>query len=153
MPSDASKPRFAGNSRLLANPMCHLPAKAVRYLRNGKFVLRQSLAGNSYVLRVCWLVAPCASHDIAHNAVAGRYRMARFVSLRSVPVPTARHEGLPRRCALWMHVEVIQRDALLTKQAREGGQHALDVVLRAICRSRSFTRPHIPSVVIVHHEE
>ena len=52
-----------------------------------------------------------------------------------------------------MRVEVVERDAFFTEKACESRQHALNVVLRAVGCSRLLPWPHVPSVVIIHHEQ
>ena len=52
-----------------------------------------------------------------------------------------------------MRIEVVERDAFLTEESCESRQHALNVVLRAAGCSGPLPRPHVPTVVIIHHEQ
>ena len=52
-----------------------------------------------------------------------------------------------------MRIEVVERDAFLTEEACESRQHALNVVLRAAGCSGPLPWPHVPPVVIIHHEQ
>ena len=52
-----------------------------------------------------------------------------------------------------MRIEVVERHAFLTEESCESRQHALNVVLRAAGCSGPLPRPHVPTVVIIHHEQ
>lgn len=52
-----------------------------------------------------------------------------------------------------MRIEVVERDAFLTEESCESRQHTLNVVLRAAGCSGPLPRPHVPTVVIIHHEQ
>ena len=52
-----------------------------------------------------------------------------------------------------MRIEVVERHAFLTEESCESRQHALNVVLRAAGCSGELPRPHVPTVVIIHHEQ
>lgn len=52
-----------------------------------------------------------------------------------------------------MRIEVVERNAFLTEESCESRQHALNVVLRAAGCSGPLPRPHVPTVVIIHHEQ
>ena len=52
-----------------------------------------------------------------------------------------------------MRIEMIERDTFLTEESCESRQHALNVVLRAAGCSGPLPRPHVPTVVIIHHEQ
>lgn len=52
-----------------------------------------------------------------------------------------------------MRIEVVERDAFFTEEACESRQHALNVVLRAAGCSGPLPWPHVPTVIIIHHEQ
>ena len=48
---------------------------------------------------------------------------------------------------------MVERDAFFTEEACESRQHALNVVLRAAGCSGRLPWPHVPTVIIIHHEQ
>ena len=52
-----------------------------------------------------------------------------------------------------MRIEVVKRDSFLTEEPCESRQNALNVVLRAAGRSGPLPWPHVPTMVIIHHEQ
>ena len=48
---------------------------------------------------------------------------------------------------------MVERDAFFTEEACESRQHALNVVLRAAGCSGPLPWPHVPTVIIIHHEQ
>ena len=48
---------------------------------------------------------------------------------------------------------MVERDAFFTEEACESRQHALNVVLRAAGCTGPLPWPHVPTVIIIHHEQ